>query len=245
MSSNSSKAACAAMRSRPRRPTRQRPPTCSKWSDGDDVAFALFRRMINVVLPQTAYNNPLPLGLSGDCRETASRIGRGFLPVNEIIAKIARIAVSKGSAFSYAVAVGVAGNVIFHYVQPPEPVPVVATLPHAAAPAGGLATAGSAPSAMIAPVIAPVIAPGAPARASVPATPSAPQPEATAAALPEPPSAITLPGPTALPVPALQPTAVPPSPASPPPAAESGTGVAAILPSPAATQSDAATPAPA
>ncbi|MGC2412930.1 MAG: hypothetical protein WA459_09595, partial [Stellaceae bacterium] len=66
--------------------------------------------------------------------------------MNEIIAKIARVAVSKSAAFSYAVAVGVAGNVIFHYVQPQEPVPVVATVPHEARPAGAAATPGAAAS---------------------------------------------------------------------------------------------------
>jgi len=56
--------------------------------------------------------------------------------VREFIAKIARFAVSKGAAFSYAVAVGVAGNVIFHYVQPRDAVPAVAPVPYEARPSG-------------------------------------------------------------------------------------------------------------
>ncbi|HEY8873262.1 MAG TPA: hypothetical protein VIM52_09555, partial [Stellaceae bacterium] len=62
--------------------------------------------------------------------------------MHEIIAKIARFAVSKFAAFCYAVAVGVAGNVIFHFVQPRDPAPAVAPIvvPGGVAP-GGVATA--------------------------------------------------------------------------------------------------------
>ena len=73
--------------------------------------------------------------------------------MHEIIAKIARFAVSKFAAFCYAVAVGVAGNVIFHFVQPRDPAPsvtpVVATAPHEAPSAAGAAgnDAGAAPAA--------------------------------------------------------------------------------------------------
>src|SRR5881227_2138354 len=43
--------------------------------------------------------------------------------VNGFFSKVARFAVSKMAAFCYAVAVGVAGNLIFHYVQTHEAVP--------------------------------------------------------------------------------------------------------------------------
>ena len=33
------------------------------------------------------------------------------------------LAVGKGAAFTYAVAVGVAGNLVFHFVQPQVPIP--------------------------------------------------------------------------------------------------------------------------
>ena len=39
------------------------------------------------------------------------------------IAKIARLAASKAAAFVYAVTVGVAGNLAFHYLQPTAPTP--------------------------------------------------------------------------------------------------------------------------
>ena len=46
--------------------------------------------------------------------------------VNGFFSKVARFAVSKMAAFCYAVAVGVAGNLVFHYVQTHEAVPSVA-----------------------------------------------------------------------------------------------------------------------
>src|SRR6266550_4278114 len=52
--------------------------------------------------------------------------------VNGFFSKVARFAVSKMAAFCYAVAVGVAGNLVFHYVQTHEAVPSIAALPHEA-----------------------------------------------------------------------------------------------------------------
>src|SRR5205814_2373758 len=46
--------------------------------------------------------------------------------------KVARFAVSKMAAFCYAVAVGVAGNLVFNYVQTHQAAPSVAALPHEA-----------------------------------------------------------------------------------------------------------------
>ena len=46
--------------------------------------------------------------------------------MNGFFRKIARFAVSKMAAFSYAVAVGVAGNLVFHFVQTHDAVPSVA-----------------------------------------------------------------------------------------------------------------------
>ena len=49
--------------------------------------------------------------------------------MNGFFARLARFAVSKAAAFCYAVAVGVAGNLVFHIVQSHRAAPVVATVP--------------------------------------------------------------------------------------------------------------------
>src|SRR5690349_663468 len=106
------------------------------------------------------------------------------------------------AAFCYAVAVGVAGNLIFHYVQTHEAVPSVAathreTLPPADKPAA------------IAPAAAMIAKPSAPAPAAA-AKPAAVPP--TIAPLPEPPTTINLPSPAAMSAPPLKPAALPSSP---------------------------------
>src|SRR5258705_3091653 len=52
--------------------------------------------------------------------------------VNGFFRKVARFAVSKMAAFCYAVAVGVAGNLVFNYVQTHQAAPSIAALPHEA-----------------------------------------------------------------------------------------------------------------
>src|SRR5258708_31163317 len=128
----------------------------------------------------------------------------GFL--DGALAKLARFAVGKGAAFSYAVAVGVAGNVIFHYVQPRDAVPAVASAPAVVQPGRDSATAG--PASVIAPKPPPASAAPTlpPTRVSLPSEPVRPPPPnpaapAPAAPLPEPPATISLPGPAALPAP--------------------------------------------
>ena len=106
------------------------------------------------------------------------------------IAKIARFAASKAGAFFYAVAVGVAGNLAFHFVQPHDPAP-------------------AAVSAM--PIVAPSNArPPADKPAPAPAVPAI----AAAPILPAPPAPAALPSPNSLPLPALKPAALPPVPPS-------------------------------
>ena len=141
--------------------------------------------------------------------------------MHEIIAKIARFAVSKFAAFCYAVAVGVAGNVIFHFVQPRDPAPsvapVVATAPHEAPPvAGAAATAPvSLPSVSTTPQADTAPAPTRASPPAAPVQPAASKPAAASASLPQPPAIVALPSPAsmpspaAMPTPALKPTALP------------------------------------
>lgn len=149
--------------------------------------------------------------------------------MHDIIAKIARLAASKAAAFCYAVAVGVAGNMIFHYVQLQGP--VAAAVPHAARQ-----SSGAAEPAAIMPRTPPAAPPQ--TRVSLPAAPirpPAPKPTAAERALPEPPAALALPSPASLPAPPLKPTALPPPSAPPPtPAREGGAGT----PDPAPAVSD-------
>ena len=130
--------------------------------------------------------------------------------MHEIIAKIARFAVSKFAAFCYAVAVGVAGNLIFHFVQPRDPapsvVPSVAAVPHEARPMG--AATSAAPMSLPAPQAD--TPPAIPASLPVaPMQPAASKPAAASASLPQPPAVVALPSPAAMPTPALKPTALP------------------------------------
>ncbi len=193
------------------------------------LCLVLFCRMINLVLPQTYDKNAAAVRLSRKRRRAAvPRINPGGSgSVNaffvDAFARIARFAVSKGAAFCYAVAVGVAGNMIFHFVQPRDPAPAVATAPYEARPAAAIAP--QAPPAGTVPAPTPVALPAAPLR------PVAPQPAAAAPALPEPPAAFALPNPASLPLPALKPTALPPPPSPPLPSPSA----AATLPAPAPT----------
>ena len=109
---------------------------------------------------------------------------------NGIIAKIGRLAVSKAAGFGYAVAVGVAGNLAFNFVQEHRATPVVAP-PGVSAPA--------------------------PAAAALPKRePPRPASEPVPAAVPVPPAASALPNPDALPAPPLKPAALPSERASAP-----------------------------
>src|SRR3954447_24585806 len=75
--------------------------------------------------------------------------------VNGFITKIARFTVSKAGAFSYAVAVGVAGNLIFHFVQPRDPGPTIIAVPPPVVQSAGKDAGGQAPAAFVAPKTAP------------------------------------------------------------------------------------------
>jgi hypothetical protein len=149
------------------------------------------------------------------CRDaTPDRFG-GCRSVNGIMSKIARLAVSKAAAFGYAVAVGVAGNIAFNFVERHQP-PVIAAAP-AAIPAPARTTAAAIASVPpAAPLSEPRQPPAPPAVAAIPASP----PAATTA-LPEPPT-VALPTPDTLPTPALRAAALPASPveAAPRPPAE-------------------------
>jgi hypothetical protein len=161
------------------------------------------------------------------------------MSVSEIISKVARFAVSKAAGFSYAVAVGVAANLAFHFVQPREPAPVTTTAPQAARPTNDGAVAGPADTAAIPPVPA---LPAAPPNSTPLATPAArakpPVPTKTVApgpVLPEPPTETSLPRAAALPAPVFKPVALPgEAPLYPTPA--SSAGAVPPAPSPASRQ---------
>ena len=107
----------------------------------------------------------MPRSSTGEQPE-GSRVREGFF------SKIARFAVSKMAAFCYAVAVGVAGNLVVHYMQTHDAVPSIAATHHEApAPADK--------PAAIAPAAAVVAKPAPP-----PAVPAKP------VALPEPPTTV-------------------------------------------------------
>lgn len=128
--------------------------------------------------------------------------------MNGIIAKVARLAASKAAAFTYAVAVGVAGNIAFNFVEqrhpapPPsaaamiEPRPAALAKPEAAAPTHHGSRRGEPATAALPPEKPPAPAPA--------RHPAAEMPD-----LPEPPALVALPGPDSLPAPALRPAALP------------------------------------
>jgi len=131
--------------------------------------------------------------------------------VHEIIAKLARFAVSKAAAFCYAVAVGVAGNLAFNLVQQHRSPATVTPPPAVAASASTSANDGAMPPGS-------ALAPLLPAGGPVATAPILPQPAATA-----------LPGADALPPPVLRPAALPPR---EPAAAPAEPAVTAALPAP-------------
>lgn len=138
--------------------------------------------------------------------------------MSEFISKVAKLAVSKAAGFGYAVAVGVAGNLAFHYVQPPEkpvatPAALTTAAPETASPADAVtvpAAAGMprAPAAHGAPAAATARVPP-PAAPAVSPRPSAAAPVAALPTLPEPPAEPNLPRSEALPSPAFKPLALP------------------------------------
>src|SRR5947207_8237658 len=125
---------------------------------------------------------------------SASEQPEGGGSVNGFFSKVARFAVSKMAAFCYAVAVGVAGNLVFHYVQTHEAVPSVAATHREMPPA-----ADKPP--VVEPVAAVIAKPAPP-----PAIPVKP------VALPEP-AAVNLPTAAAMSLPPLKPAALPSNPA--------------------------------
>ena len=133
--------------------------------------------------------------------------------MNGFLSKVARLAVSKAAAFSYAVAVGVAGNLIFHFVQPQVPVPAIlapattetalpTAKPHPSEPA---ATAAIAPKHVVAPAPEP---PPSPASASI-AAPAPPPPKPALAAQAPEPRGPNLPQTGAMPAPVWKPLMLP------------------------------------
>lgn len=122
-----------------------------------------------------------------------------------IVAKLARLAASKAAAFTYAVAVGVAGNIAFNFVQQHHPAPPpsaaapselrpAAVRPEATAPLP--ARRATRPAEPV-PVALPPEKPPTPARHPAAAIRDLP-------ALPELPAVLTLPDTDSLPAPALK-----------------------------------------
>jgi hypothetical protein len=140
--------------------------------------------------------------------------------VNGFLGKLARLAVSKAAAFSYAVAVGVAGNLIFHFVQPQVPVPSILApaSTEIAQPVGKQQAPEPAATAVIAPkpAVAPLPETAAPP-ASVAVAPSSPPPAPPPKpALASQPPESRAPNPSetaALPAPTWKPLALPSAPA--------------------------------
>ncbi|MBV9828334.1 MAG: hypothetical protein JO001_22095 [Alphaproteobacteria bacterium] len=141
------------------------------------------------------------------------------------VSKVTRLAVSKAAGFSYAVAVGVAGNLAFHYVQPASPGPVAMTAPLAApvAPTAPSPAVSAAPREPAQPEHVAAQPTGKPTRSSPavalpvslpeekPVPPPA-KPIATTTILPDPEVSAQLPTSANMPAPALKPTALPSEP---------------------------------
>jgi hypothetical protein len=136
--------------------------------------------------------------------------------VSNALTKIARFAVSKAAAFSYAVAVGVAGNLVFHFVQPQVPIPSIlapeASQPSDKHPNTPAATAVIGPK----PAVATIPEPVSPAPSAVVWTPPPAPPPKPAAQLPDRPTA-SLPDPAPLPSPTWKPLQLPSVPPVPAP----------------------------
>src|SRR5438034_6552948 len=111
--------------------------------------------MINLVLPQSSRKQLFAIRQFRGAALGGSQSVNGF--ISNALAKVARFAVSKGAAFSYAVAVGVAGNLVFHFVQPQVPTPSVQSGAPEAPQSGEKPSAGPAATATIAPK--PAVAP--------------------------------------------------------------------------------------
>ena len=131
--------------------------------------------------------------------------------ISNALTKIARFAVSKAAAFSYAVAVGVAGNLVFHFVQPQVPVPSILAPPEASQP-GDKPSSGPAATATIAPkpAVAAIPEPG-PAPSAVVWTPPPAPPPKPVVQPPERPTA-SPPDPASLPSPTWKPLQLPSTP---------------------------------
>jgi hypothetical protein len=136
--------------------------------------------------------------------------------ISNALTKIARFAVSKAAAFSYAVAVGVAGNLVFHFVQPQVPIPSIlapeASQPSDKHPNTPAATAVIGPK----PAVATIPEPVSPAPSAVDWTPPPAPPPKPAAQLPDRPTA-SLPDPAPLPSPTWKPLQLPSVPPVPAP----------------------------
>jgi hypothetical protein len=136
--------------------------------------------------------------------------------ISNALTKIARFAVSKAAAFSYAVAVGVAGNLVFHFVQPQVPIPSIlapeASQPSDKHPNTPAATAVIGPK----PAVATIQEPVSPAPSAVVWTPPPAPPPKPAAQLPDRPTA-SLPDPAPLPSPTWKPLQLPSVPPVPAP----------------------------
>ena len=138
--------------------------------------------------------------------------------MNGFFKKIARFAVSKMAAFGYAVAVGVAGNLAFHFVQTQAPIPVVLTASPETSRTGQEQAGTPAATAITAskPAVAPIPEPAAAAPSATVSVSPAVRPASSkptpALQLPEPPAA-NLPQPAALSAPAWKPLQRPGAPA--------------------------------
>lgn len=179
--------------------------------------------------------------------------------MHEFVAKLARLAVSKAAAFCYAVAVGVAGNLAFNFVQQHHAATATATAPVAAAPSAPSSDPAAPPPVATAPILPQPVAAALPApdalsvpplkpAALPPGRPASPVAEATP---PTKPVAAAPPLPAPAPAPAPQPSqplppiertivvAPPPSPPTPPAPASVEAVPAALAATP-----DSANPAP-
>jgi hypothetical protein len=169
--------------------------------------------------------------------------------VNGFFAKLARFAVSKGAAFSYAVAVGVAGNLVFHFVQWQVPIPSVLTGAPEASQIGDKPSGGPAATATIAPrpAVAPIPEPAGATPSAAVSTPTAPPVSKPTPALQLPErSTASLPHPTSLPSPSWKPQQLPNAPAAgeatAKPAPTPSTSAAAPIDAPSAGVSNPVSP---
>jgi hypothetical protein len=137
--------------------------------------------------------------------------------ISNALGKVARFAVSKAAAFSYAVAVGVAGNLVFHFVQPQVPIPSFLTGTPDTPQTGDKPARAPAATATVAPkqAVAPIPEPPPPAPSamvSVPVAPPPAPPPKPAFQPPERPTA-SLPDPAPVPSPTWKPLQLPSAPA--------------------------------